>query len=179
MRSTSRLSPFNCRSRTSAFQTMDRRMARFRIGRSGFSVLHDRPVAIASRLMPRPRYVAATHGGLRRGRCGGTSDRCLQSPQHCRMASARSASAHRALPASSRSCRPFLHRTTRALRPGSRATLRKGRSFPSLAETVRDNFLRLAPRFVALESENHALLAEEPAWAKFVSEIEAFLSDAG
>jgi hypothetical protein len=32
---------------------------------------------------------------------------------------------------------------------------------------------------VALESENHALLAEEPAWAKFVSEIEAFLSDAG
>lgn len=32
-------------------------------------------------------------------------------------------------------------------------------------------------RFVALESENHALLADEPAWAKFVSEIEAFLSD--
>jgi pimeloyl-ACP methyl ester carboxylesterase len=34
-------------------------------------------------------------------------------------------------------------------------------------------------RFVALESENHALLADEPAWAKFVTEIEAFLSDGG
>jgi pimeloyl-ACP methyl ester carboxylesterase len=34
-------------------------------------------------------------------------------------------------------------------------------------------------KFVALESENHALLADEPAWAKFVTEIEAFLSDGG
>jgi pimeloyl-ACP methyl ester carboxylesterase/DNA-binding winged helix-turn-helix (wHTH) protein len=34
-------------------------------------------------------------------------------------------------------------------------------------------------RFVALESENHALLADEPAWVKFVTEIEAFLSDGG
>jgi pimeloyl-ACP methyl ester carboxylesterase len=33
------------------------------------------------------------------------------------------------------------------------------------------------PRFVALDSENHALLADEPAWAKFVGEMEAFLSD--
>jgi DNA-binding winged helix-turn-helix (wHTH) protein/alpha-beta hydrolase superfamily lysophospholipase len=32
-------------------------------------------------------------------------------------------------------------------------------------------------KFVALESENHALLADEPAWAKFVSEIEDFLSN--
>ena len=32
-------------------------------------------------------------------------------------------------------------------------------------------------RFVPLDSENHALLADEPAWAKFVSELEAFLSD--
>jgi len=32
-------------------------------------------------------------------------------------------------------------------------------------------------RFVPLDSENHALLADEPAWAKFVSEMEAFLSD--
>jgi pimeloyl-ACP methyl ester carboxylesterase len=32
-------------------------------------------------------------------------------------------------------------------------------------------------RFVALESENHALLADEPAWVKFVEEVEAFLSD--
>ena len=32
-------------------------------------------------------------------------------------------------------------------------------------------------RFVALDSENHALLADEPAWAKFVGEMEAFLSD--
>jgi hypothetical protein len=31
-------------------------------------------------------------------------------------------------------------------------------------------------RFVALDSENHALLADEPAWAKFVGEMEAFLS---
>jgi DNA-binding winged helix-turn-helix (wHTH) protein/alpha-beta hydrolase superfamily lysophospholipase len=30
---------------------------------------------------------------------------------------------------------------------------------------------------VPLESENHALLADEPAWAKFVGEMEAFLSD--
>lgn len=30
-------------------------------------------------------------------------------------------------------------------------------------------------RFVALDSENHALLADEPAWAKFVEEVEAFL----
>jgi DNA-binding winged helix-turn-helix (wHTH) protein/pimeloyl-ACP methyl ester carboxylesterase len=34
-------------------------------------------------------------------------------------------------------------------------------------------------RFVALDSENHALLANEPAWAKFVSEMEAFLVDEG
>jgi pimeloyl-ACP methyl ester carboxylesterase/DNA-binding winged helix-turn-helix (wHTH) protein len=32
--------------------------------------------------------------------------------------------------------------------------------------------------FVPLDSENHALLSTEPAWAKFVGEIEAFLSDA-
>jgi pimeloyl-ACP methyl ester carboxylesterase len=32
-------------------------------------------------------------------------------------------------------------------------------------------------RFVALDSENHALLADEPAWAKFVGEMEAFLAD--
>jgi pimeloyl-ACP methyl ester carboxylesterase len=32
-------------------------------------------------------------------------------------------------------------------------------------------------RFVALDSENHALLADEPAWAKFVEEVEAFLLD--
>jgi pimeloyl-ACP methyl ester carboxylesterase/DNA-binding winged helix-turn-helix (wHTH) protein len=32
-------------------------------------------------------------------------------------------------------------------------------------------------RFVQLESENHALLADEPAWTKFVEEMEAFLSD--
>jgi DNA-binding winged helix-turn-helix (wHTH) protein/pimeloyl-ACP methyl ester carboxylesterase len=32
-------------------------------------------------------------------------------------------------------------------------------------------------RFVPLDSENHALLADEPAWAKFVGEMEAFLSD--
>jgi pimeloyl-ACP methyl ester carboxylesterase len=33
-------------------------------------------------------------------------------------------------------------------------------------------------RFVPLDSENHALLSDEPAWAKFVEEMEAFLSDA-
>ena len=32
-------------------------------------------------------------------------------------------------------------------------------------------------RFVPLDSENHALLADEPAWTKFVGEMEAFLSD--
>jgi pimeloyl-ACP methyl ester carboxylesterase len=32
-------------------------------------------------------------------------------------------------------------------------------------------------RFVPLDNENHALLADEPAWAKFVGEMEAFLSD--
>ena len=32
-------------------------------------------------------------------------------------------------------------------------------------------------RFVPLDSENHALLADEPAWAKFVGEMEVFLSD--
>jgi DNA-binding winged helix-turn-helix (wHTH) protein len=32
-------------------------------------------------------------------------------------------------------------------------------------------------RFVPLDSENHALLADEPAWAKFVGEMEAFLTD--
>jgi DNA-binding winged helix-turn-helix (wHTH) protein/pimeloyl-ACP methyl ester carboxylesterase len=32
-------------------------------------------------------------------------------------------------------------------------------------------------RFVTLESENHILLADEPAWAKLVSEIEAFLKE--
>jgi pimeloyl-ACP methyl ester carboxylesterase len=32
-------------------------------------------------------------------------------------------------------------------------------------------------RFVPLDSENHALIADEPAWAKFVGEMEAFLSD--
>ncbi len=31
-------------------------------------------------------------------------------------------------------------------------------------------------RFVALDSENHALLSTEPAWAKFVEEMEAFLA---
>ncbi len=30
-------------------------------------------------------------------------------------------------------------------------------------------------RFVTLESENHVLLAGEPAWAKFLDEVEAFL----
>jgi pimeloyl-ACP methyl ester carboxylesterase len=32
-------------------------------------------------------------------------------------------------------------------------------------------------RFVPLDSENHALLSTEPAWAKFVDEMEAVLSD--
>jgi DNA-binding winged helix-turn-helix (wHTH) protein/pimeloyl-ACP methyl ester carboxylesterase len=32
-------------------------------------------------------------------------------------------------------------------------------------------------KFVALDSENHALLSDEPAWAKFVGEMEAFLAD--
>ena len=32
-------------------------------------------------------------------------------------------------------------------------------------------------QFVQLDSENHALLADEPAWTKFVDEMEAFLSD--
>ena len=32
-------------------------------------------------------------------------------------------------------------------------------------------------RFVPLESANHALLSEEPAWAKFVSDAEEFLAD--
>jgi pimeloyl-ACP methyl ester carboxylesterase len=32
-------------------------------------------------------------------------------------------------------------------------------------------------QFVQLESENHALLADEPAWTKFVGEMEAFLAD--
>jgi DNA-binding winged helix-turn-helix (wHTH) protein/pimeloyl-ACP methyl ester carboxylesterase len=32
-------------------------------------------------------------------------------------------------------------------------------------------------RFVPLDSENHALLADEPAWAKFVGELEAFMAE--
>jgi pimeloyl-ACP methyl ester carboxylesterase/DNA-binding winged helix-turn-helix (wHTH) protein len=32
-------------------------------------------------------------------------------------------------------------------------------------------------KFVALDSENHALLSDEPAWARFVGEMEAFLAD--
>jgi DNA-binding winged helix-turn-helix (wHTH) protein/pimeloyl-ACP methyl ester carboxylesterase len=32
-------------------------------------------------------------------------------------------------------------------------------------------------KFVALDSENHALLSDEPAWAQFVGELEAFLAD--
>jgi pimeloyl-ACP methyl ester carboxylesterase len=32
-------------------------------------------------------------------------------------------------------------------------------------------------RLVALDSENHFVLADEPAWAKFVEEMEAFLAD--
>jgi hypothetical protein len=31
-------------------------------------------------------------------------------------------------------------------------------------------------RFVALDSENHALLSTEPAWEKMMSETEAFLA---
>lgn len=31
-------------------------------------------------------------------------------------------------------------------------------------------------KFVALDSENDALLSNEPAWAKFVGEMEAFLA---
>jgi hypothetical protein len=34
-------------------------------------------------------------------------------------------------------------------------------------------------RFVGLDSENHALLADEPAWKKMVGEMEAFLADEG
>jgi pimeloyl-ACP methyl ester carboxylesterase len=34
-------------------------------------------------------------------------------------------------------------------------------------------------RFVPLDSENHALLADEPAWARFVEEMEAFLAVEG
>ena len=34
-------------------------------------------------------------------------------------------------------------------------------------------------KLVALDSENHALLSDEPAWAKFVGEMEAFLMDEG
>ena len=34
-------------------------------------------------------------------------------------------------------------------------------------------------RFVPLDSENHALLADEPAWKKMVGEIEAFMADQG
>jgi pimeloyl-ACP methyl ester carboxylesterase len=33
-------------------------------------------------------------------------------------------------------------------------------------------------KFIALDSENHTLLADEPAWAKFVDEMQAFLADA-
>jgi pimeloyl-ACP methyl ester carboxylesterase len=32
-------------------------------------------------------------------------------------------------------------------------------------------------RFVPLDSENHALLPDEPAWAKMIGEIEAFLTE--
>ena len=53
---------------------------------------------------------------------------------------------------------------------------------------IRDRFVpfdqgsRLAAsipnaRFVPLDSENHALLADEPAWVRFVGEMEAFLLD--
>jgi pimeloyl-ACP methyl ester carboxylesterase len=34
-------------------------------------------------------------------------------------------------------------------------------------------------KFVALESANHALLAREPAWTTFITEMEAFLADDG
>src|SRR5215468_10516896 len=36
---------------------------------------------------------------------------------------------------------------------------------------------RSLARFVPLDSENHALLSDEPAWAKFVGELEAFLAE--
>src|SRR3954466_11316563 len=32
-------------------------------------------------------------------------------------------------------------------------------------------------RFVALDSENHVLASHDPAWTKFVGEMEAFLAD--
>jgi hypothetical protein len=32
-----------------------------------------------------------------------------------------------------------------------------------------------AARSVALESDNHILLADEPAWSRFLTEVEAFL----
>ena len=32
-------------------------------------------------------------------------------------------------------------------------------------------------RFVALESNNHILLADEPAWPVFLREVEAFLGE--
>jgi pimeloyl-ACP methyl ester carboxylesterase len=34
-------------------------------------------------------------------------------------------------------------------------------------------------KFVTLDSSNHALLAREPAWARMVGEIEAFLANGG
>jgi len=33
-------------------------------------------------------------------------------------------------------------------------------------------------RFVPLESRNHILLADEPAWPRFVEEVRAFLAEA-
>lgn len=33
-------------------------------------------------------------------------------------------------------------------------------------------------RFVALESENHVPMPDEPAWPQFIAEIEAFLQEA-
>jgi hypothetical protein len=32
-------------------------------------------------------------------------------------------------------------------------------------------------KFVSLESENHVLVPDEPAWPKFIDEIESFLSN--
>ena len=32
-------------------------------------------------------------------------------------------------------------------------------------------------RFVTLESSNHVLLADEPAWPRFLAEFDAFLSE--
>ena len=32
-------------------------------------------------------------------------------------------------------------------------------------------------RFVTLESDNHVLLSDEPAWPKLIGEIEAFLAE--